>query len=599
VPTILQPWLRRLSALRVRLLQSRTLGDVFGALGDELVPQTADGVALVRGIDERPLSRSAVTAGPGSCRNLLPARFWEDPSPARIWLRGHPVALAGDAGWTEVDLDRADEVPTGWCVAVPLSMADGAAGVVLERAPDRAAWTLDELLLVEECVRLAEFSLHSVEQHRRTLEARAIGDAAAHRWAALARLSKRLAEAVDYADVSRAVLNAVVPYLADWALLDAVAPDGRAERVVHYADPAEGGLLGSIARFPLAQIPDIRSAGRAELAGWLLPQVSGSELRQLAGPGEHATLLDLAPRSVAMVPLVAGNQLLGALTLGTSGSGQQYDPGDLALFESLAHQAALALSSARTYHDAQRARMEREEVLAIVSHDLKNPINTVGFALAIFGQEGIPEAKKAPQLGVMERALKQMEELVANLLDAARIDAGRFSVSPMPHDTAALVREALLRAAPLAQRAQVHLEHAGLEDLPPVLADHNRLLQVFANLLENAISFTPPGGRVWVRVTADETALAFEVEDSGPGLEPHELEHVFDRFWQARNSGRAGAGLGLAIARGIVETHRGAIGVRSVPGRGAAFHFTIPRAAGQDAAASPASGHGRLPPREP
>jgi signal transduction histidine kinase len=575
----LQHLLNQLSDLRARLAHARTTDEVLGTLGAGLVPTWADGLRIVVRGSARPVS-SVGSLDEDRRAEPLPPELWDSASPAMIWLCTDPSRSAEVAGWTALDPGAGvADLPAAWRVAMPVDSMGEPAALVLERTPERAAWAASELWVVNECVRLVEFALRTVQQHRRTLEARAIADAAAHRWSAFARLSSRLVRAVNFDDVATSIVAAVVPYLADWALLDVVTPGGEVRRIRHrHAHPGRQRLLEPITTFPSGPGAMAEAVERLGREGWLIPRVSPEDLRRLAGADEHAALERLAPRSVAVVPLVAGEQLRGALTLATASSGQQYGPEDLALFRSLAHQAALALNSAQLYGDAERARMEREEVLAIVSHDLKNPLNTLGFALTILAQEGIAEESKALQFGIMQRAMGQMNELVRDLLDTARIDAGRFSVSPAPQDAAALVREALLHAAPLAKQARVRLENAVVHDPPPVLADRQRIMQVFANLIDNAISFTPAQGRVRLSVSVREMEVDFEVEDSGPGLDPEVAEHVFDRFWQARHTGRAGAGLGLAIARGIVEAHGGEIGVRSEPGRGAVFHFSVPRA---------------------
>jgi signal transduction histidine kinase len=598
VEETLQHWLSRLSGLRVRLRRARTSDEVFRALSGELIPGDADGLRIaVHCADGSVSIRDA--AGPVARPESPPSCVWEDVSLSTVWLRAEDCAL-GDGGWIPFEVNGESEPPPASCAAIRIVSRDGPGVILLEHGRDRPSWSAIDLTLAWECVRLAEFALSAVDQQQQVLEARAMGDAAAHRWAAFARLSERLARSMEFDDVAVSILTAMVPYLADWAILDVIATGGRLERIGRrHAAPERARWLESIESFPFGSDASRGRPKRLRDGGWFRSRLGPDELRELAAEGEHDALVRLDPLSVAVVPLIAGKQVLGALTLVTAESGQRYTSGDFTLFGSLANQAALALNSARLYRAAERARMEREEVLAIVSHDLRNPLSAIGFALSILEQEGIPEDKKAPQFGVMERALDQMDELVRDLLDSARIDAGRFSVSPVPLDTAALVRDALNRAAPLAASVQVRLEHSELDDLPPLVADRSRLLQVFANLLDNAIDFTPPQGRVHVNVEHREDSVCFEVEDSGPGLEAGAIHHVFDRFWQARDRGRAGAGLGLAIARGIVESHGGEIGVRSVPGEGAVFYFTIPRGIADAAASRTASGGSTIhPPKD-
>jgi signal transduction histidine kinase len=533
-----------------------------------------------------------VDAGRGGVAGGLPASLWSGEVSTTVWVGGAPAG-ATSCVWQPLDLSRAERVPAAVLAAVGFQTPGGPAAVLVKSAGDRPPWTLDDLTLLHECARAAEVTLATLNRQRRALESRAVGDAAAHRWAALARLSERLALSVSVEEVTRATLESVTPYLADWALLDLVTAGGELERVGRaHALPAESRRLEPLTRFPFCGTPPSGVLQWVGIEGRLVSGGDDRDLAELACDEELAALRALNPGSLGIVPLVAGNHVVGVLTLATEGCGQRYEAGDLAFFRSLADQAALAFNSARVFQAAERARMEREEVLAIVSHDLRNPLNTLRFALSILGQEGMPEERKAPQLGIMERALGQMEELVGNLLDAARLDAGQLSLSLHEQDTAAILRDVVLLASPQAERGAVRIESIGTENLPPVLADRGRLMQVFANLLDNAISFTPRGASVRLRACAADRVIHFEIEDSGPGVPPEAVGQVFDRFWQARQSGRAGAGLGLAIARGVVEIHGGEIGVRSEPGHGAVFHFSIPRAL----AADPTGG---VPGREP
>jgi signal transduction histidine kinase len=229
-------------------------------------------------------------------------------------------------------------------------------------------------------------------------------------------------------------------------------------------------------------------------------------------------------------------------------------------------------------------------VLSIVSHDLRNPLNTIGMAAALLLMEDIPPQKKDAQADAIRRSVEQMRRLIQDLLDASRVEAGGLAVDPRPCPAGEMVMAAVQLAAPHAEERAVALR-TELQPLPPVLADRHRVLQVLCNLLNNAIAHTPAGGTVTVRVEpaaveagAGGAAALFSVEDSGCGIAAEDLPRVFDRFWQARRTGRGGAGLGLAIARGIVEAHGGQMGVRSTPGAGSTFWFTLPAVSGEGTA---------------
>jgi len=167
----------------------------------------------------------------------------------------------------------------------------------------------------------------------------------------------------------------------------------------------------------------------------------------------------------------------------------------------------------------------------------------------------------------------------------ARADAGRLWIQPAPTDPAELLREAIDAHCSIAAAKSITLEATTDGSLPHVIADRERIAQVFSNLIGNALKFTPSGGRVSVRGSRATTGVRFAVEDTGPGMLPHEEAHVFDRFWQAAKASDLGTGLGLSIAKAIVDGHGGTIRVASTPGLGSVFEFSLP--ADQEASMPP------------
>jgi signal transduction histidine kinase len=226
---------------------------------------------------------------------------------------------------------------------------------------------------------------------------------------------------------------------------------------------------------------------------------------------------------------------------------------------------------------AEHAARARDEVLGIVSHDLRAPLSTITMCAHALRE---PHADCAELAEMIAQSADWSHRIIRDLLDVTAIEAGRLTIHPEPMSPGAVVDTVRSMFAPIA--AGQGIELAAEPDTAPrwVDVDVDRLVQALGNLVANAIKFTPRGGRVTISAATgpDGTAL-FRVADTGPGIAPEHLPHLFDRFWQARETRRAGAGLGLAIAKGIVEAHRGSIGVESAVGTGTAFTCVIPTAA--------------------
>jgi len=229
---------------------------------------------------------------------------------------------------------------------------------------------------------------------------------------------------------------------------------------------------------------------------------------------------------------------------------------------------------------AQAAVSARDEVLSIVAHDLRNPLHTITLTAGLLKEVQVDRAELERHTQVIERSAAAMHHLIRDLLDVARIDAGRFSVEVGRFDLAHLVKEACALFAPLAEVTRQRVV-CQVPDAPVyVNGDPERLLQVLQNLVSNAIRYTPEGESVTVRVERRTDDVLISVHDKGPGISEADLPHLFDRFWQAQHARRGGAGLGLAISKGILEAHGGNIWVESELGRGSTFFFTVPLAGG-------------------
>jgi signal transduction histidine kinase len=227
---------------------------------------------------------------------------------------------------------------------------------------------------------------------------------------------------------------------------------------------------------------------------------------------------------------------------------------------------------------ADRALTARDELLGIVAHDLRSPLSAITLKASLLKRKPADSEQVQKQAESIGNVAMRMEYLIRSLLDASCIEAGRFAVTGSACDVEQTIRQSVEMLASLASdksiTIDVQVDQRGIR----MFADRERVVQVLTNLLGNAIKFSFEGGRVLVRAERDEREVVISVTDTGPGIASTDLSHVFDRFWKGDAGGKKGTGLGLHIAKGIVEAHGGRIGVESQLGRGSRFHFALPLA---------------------
>ena len=228
-------------------------------------------------------------------------------------------------------------------------------------------------------------------------------------------------------------------------------------------------------------------------------------------------------------------------------------------------------------------RRQREQILEIVAHDLRNPLGTIQMSAALIERRAAPGEQGDPlrkQSAILRRAAHRMDLLIGDLLDWTSAEAGRLSIE-IAHESAREILEETFEAhLPLAEQRRIELECDTRADLPEVLCDRSRGLQVLTNLLGNALKFTPSGGRITVSAEPIRGFVRFFVHDTGPGIPGPDLPRIFECHWHAARSARGGTGLGLYIAKAIIDAHGGAIAVESTSGQaagtGTTFSFTLP-----------------------
>jgi PAS domain S-box-containing protein len=316
--------------------------------------------------------------------------------------------------------------------------------------------------------------------------------------------------------------------------------------------PRPRGLLGLIARGQRAiAFPDASSSVGAE-----------------GLPAEHPPIGPLLG-----APIRYRDQALGTFYLARADISRPFTSEDQMLLELLAMHAAVAIENARLYRASREQLAEREEMLAVVAHELKTPLNAITLREQQLARAGVPIATK--HVRSVERAVREMRLIIEGLLDVASLEhGGRLRLSRSAVDIAALVRDALEDVAPLADdRGLTMTSHVDVPDA--LLLDRERMWQVLANLLSNAIKFTPEDGRVELRASFQDNRLELAVTDTGIGIATDAQPHVFERYFTT-SEGRKGTGLGLYIVKGIVEAHGGQLSLVSTLGCGTTLTASIP-----------------------
>jgi signal transduction histidine kinase len=348
--------------------------------------------------------------------------------------------------------------------------------------------------------------------------------------------------------------------------------------------------------------------GRGErvVRGWLTPTgpvVEAADLTALApvlGDALERATVTGAPAAgsgtVLAVPLKARDRVFAAIVLARRGPGTPYSSADVAVAETLASRAAMALENARLYRELQETDRQKNEFLSMLAHELRNPLAPIRNANEVLGAKAHEPARVLWANGVIDRQLTHLVRLVDDLLDVSRLTLGKIRLALAPVDMKVVVGQAVEAVRPLVEQLSHQLE-VGLPDTPVwVTGDSARLVQVFANLLNNAAKYTEPGGRIWFSVgtkhgaqgapkkngSAEPVWIEVRVRDTGIGIAPELLPKVFDLFIQANHAldrAQGGLGIGLTLVRRLVEMHGGTVIARSAgPGRGSEFIVHLPAA---------------------
>lgn len=330
--------------------------------------------------------------------------------------------------------------------------------------------------------------------------------------------------------------------------------------------------------------PEWRHAARLALGEGIAGRVAAT-VQPVYVPDTHTcaeyVVFDPEVRCLLAVPLQARGRVIGVLNIDHS-IPDAFDPALERLLNIAASQVAVAIDNARLYSEVVAEKQRKDEFLAVVSHEFRTPLACIrGYVNLMLDDEPLDASTQREFLEIVQRQTERFILLVNNLLNVAQLDGVDLQLSPRPMQLGELVTLALRKLRGLADEKAIALRSEIAPDLPPVNGDHNWLEQVVSNLTDNAIKYTPEGGRVTVRARAVEGEVWVEVVDSGPGIPAEALDRLFDKFYRVPDESGArpaGTGLGLHIARKIVEAHGGRIWVESTPGAGSVFRFALPAA---------------------
>jgi len=358
---------------------------------------------------------------------------------------------------------------------------------------------------------------------------------------------------------------------ADGAYVEKMMPDGSVE--VLAVSGRGTPKRGTKARYPGSLTAEIIDSGQPVI-------VTDSRHPTADMPSYLAAVC--VDCELMIVPLLAEKEALGALVLlNSKSSGRHFGVTDARGAKSLGDLVSLALRRVtmmarerEAREEAQAALATRDEVLGIVSHALPNPLTSILLSASLMEEGAEGELKE--QVQIIKIAAQRMQRLIRDLLDVARMEGGRLTLKLQSVDSQEVALRACDEHRSIASQRGETIVCEVPAGLPPICGDHDRILQLFGNLIGNAVKFTPDGGRISVGGRRDGSVIEYRVKDSGPGIPERDLPHVFERYWQAKKTAHLGAGLGLAIAKGIAESHGGSISVANSPEGGAVFSFTIP-----------------------
>jgi len=396
------------------------------------------------------------------------------------------------------------------------------------------------------------------------------------------RASSAMAALVDRESALQQAARIAVPYMADWCVVYVVDEHGAIDYHAHaHSDPAKEQLLAEmLTKSPLdwnsntATVRALRSG-----TSQLMEHLPEPFLDSIAQSDEHRSIIrELGPRAVISVPLKIRDRTIGVIGLVASDASRRYTEREVRLAENLAERVATAVDNARLFHAVKEANQQKDEFLAMLAHELRNPLAAIRYAVAL-GQMP-PDDSPHELFEIIDRQTQNLARLIDDLLDVSRISGDKITLRKESIEAATIINRAVATVRPLLEQKQHELVLELADEPVPLLADPTRAEQILANLLTNAAKYTQAGGRVIVRTNRDGKEAVIKVIDTGVGLPPEMLSRVFDLFAQADRTldrSEGGLGIGLTVARKLAEMHGGTISAASEGlGKGATFTVRLP-----------------------
>lgn len=496
--------------------------------------------------------------------------------------------LQADSG-SKYELELRQALGFSSMMIVPLTHQGQTIGAIsFVAAEGWRRYTADDLLLAQDLAGRAAIAIENARLYTAAQQARIAAEQASSRAAFLLQAGTLLATSLDYQETLQRLAHFVVTYFSDLCVVFIAGKDGMIQRAAAaHIDPVKERQLIALGQAAIAPNSAHPALAVIRSAKPLLNPLVAAALEEVASdnPHQYQQLQSLIPHSHIIVPLIARSRVIGAMSFGRDTASHGYEASDLLVAEELAARAALAIDNARLYRDVQEAVQLRDAFFSIASHELKTPLTSL-LGQAQLLQRRLTHADAAPErnqrsIQVIVEQAQRLNKLLAILLDVSRLSLGEMIVAREPLDLHALIQQVVGDFQHDLEQHTLIYRASGQPFV--VLGDIMRLEQVFQNLIQNAVKYSPQGGQIVVQTERRIDHVAISVIDQGIGIAAHELGNLFQRFYRVNNAAVQhinGMGIGLYIVKEIVTAHGGEVMVSSVEGQGSAFVVSLPLAEG-------------------